>query len=257
MWYNGRVHACIISSYMEIEEFVKKRGIVIEDRASALFQEGLRRMAKSRDPLHGGEHVRDMIAWVDRFLENEEAAGTGDKDFSVLLPAIAWHDAWKAGKKQTTSLIKLKFVSLWDGYGSMRLFRGFADRSGFSGDYAAKIAECVYFHAPLRQKAIGGKKFLSTEAKILRDLDNLDMWSLKRLDIAKKAYCDEEGVFFDKRMARIAYAAFRQMRARAPEFHFSWPRRTYESVRPEWLRRSEEVVRKNLPLLYGGSGKKG
>ncbi|MBU0731791.1 hypothetical protein KKC88_02825 [Patescibacteria group bacterium] len=235
---------------MEIEELIKKHNIIIENHALELYEEGLRRMKNSEDPLHADEHVGDIFGNLDEFLRKEKSIRNSEINFSVLLPAIAWHDTWKATRPQTKNLVKYRYEQIWDGIGSARVLTEFVQDKKIDKQLTDRIVRSVYYHTQvpdqLRRKSEDYyENDLDLETKILRDMDGLDMWSMKRIHLAEAEHCDEEGVFRDRKMFFIARWVYNAMDKKTMIFHFDWPKQEYLKRKKILLDYSRDILDAN------------
>lgn len=235
---------------MEIEELIKQHNIELKKPALELYFAGLERMKKSIDPLHGQEHVHDVLANLDEFLRNEKKVKNNRINFSVLLPAIAWHDTWKANRPQTKNLVKYRYEQIWDGIGSARVLTEYARDKKIDKELMDQIIKSVYYHTQvpdrLRRKSDDFyDKELDLETKILRDMDGLDMWSLKRLQSAEEEHCNEKGVFHDRKMYYIARWVYNTLDKKIMYFHFPWPEQEYKKRKKILLDYSRNILEVN------------
>ena len=217
---------------MQIKELLKRHNIKIHDHAHELYEEGLGRMKKSKDPLHADLHVGDVIEILNEFLLREKGVRNSEINYSVLLPAIAWHDAWKATRPQTKNLVKYRYEQIWDGIGSARVLTEFIQDKKINKELTDRIVRSVYYHTQvpdrLRRKSDDFyENELDLETKVLRDVDGLDMWSLKRLQSAENKHCDKKGVFHDKKMYYIARWVHNTLDKKIMFFHFDWSEQEY------------------------------
>lgn len=126
-------------------------------------------MSQSPDPIHDHHHIGRILKQLGWFLKSHAKK----PNFEILLPAICWHDVWK-GRRQSLNPIKLFYYQLYEGIGSWRIFQ--KHQKDLPANLAAQIGYAIRKHSQFQFFSL--KTF---EAKILRDLDDLDIVSAKRL----------------------------------------------------------------------------
>lgn len=132
-------------------------------------------MAEGTDPLHNQYHVLRIVSDLVTMHQECQDIEWEKINFDVLLLSICWHDAWIShfnpqSKKSGT------FGRVYEGYGSMRLFNKWGKKFSLPPLLMKKVKYCIRKHSLVQ---IFPR--LSTEAKILHDLDKLDEWSIDRL----------------------------------------------------------------------------
>lgn len=239
---------------MNIKDIKKKHNIKLNPYSNGLFNEGIKRMRKSKDPMHAQVHVENVLDNLDLFLDNEKSLKKEDIDFNVLLPSIAWHDTWKATRPQTNHLVKYQYEQIWDGIGSARMFKEYIDKNKLDKPVNKKINheiyKSIYFHSQIKDRLSRKKddfynNELSRETKILRDLDALDMWNMNRLNDAREKYCDKNFVFYDRKMFYIAKWLRESLAKRIMYFHFDWCRQEYKRRKKTLLKESAKILKAN------------
>lgn len=156
---------------MYIDQFLSKHPeIKLTPHLLEICREGERRMSLSPDPIHDHHHVGRILGYLQNFIKNHAY----QTDYSVLLPAICWHDVWKA-QRQTLNPIKLIYYQIYEGIGSLRIFRQH-NKHHLPAEVLAKIGYVIRKHSQVQFFSLK-----TLEAKILRDLDDLDILSAKRL----------------------------------------------------------------------------
>jgi len=171
---------------MKLDQFLEKRKLTLSSSTEDACKEGIERMRISKDPHHSDRHVYGLLDELDMFLDNEESK----IDFSVLIPAICWHDVWKSTRKQSTNIPFFVFEQLYDGHGSVKLFKKYAKESSLTKDHAENITYCIAKHSQISHWVNMQNVFLlrTVEAKIMRDIDELDRWSLACFNHLKQSY---------------------------------------------------------------------
>ncbi|MFC1706734.1 hypothetical protein ACFL59_07930 [Planctomycetota bacterium] len=235
---------------MTLEEFLEKYGIGLSDELRRVCLDGISLMRNTRDPMHSETHIHEILSYLDDFLQNERSIDPTVLDYSVLLPAICWHDAWKSGRSPTTNVVVLKFEQIWDGLGSRRCFRRYARKTSLERELVKKIATTIYLHAPLLQFLWKGQRskkahLHNPEARILRDLDRLEFWSLARIDHFAANFLDGNGYLLNPSLLRVCRWGYDSFVARTGHFFYDWPRLVYQTRKEEFLRRFRELLELN------------
>ncbi len=175
---------------LHLEDFTQKYSISLHNSAIELCERAAHIMQNSKDPVHAYPHVLNILKELDDFLNKEYSVNQQDIDFNILLPAIFWHDSWKSTQEQTKSLLVFIYQQIMDGFGSARMMKPVAKELGISRDIRKAIQHAILRHShplflfPSTKRYIWTPKTL--EGKILRDLDFLDSWHLKRFKTIKE-----------------------------------------------------------------------
>jgi hypothetical protein len=146
----------------------------------SLVQKGYEMMKVSKDPYHDHTHIDRMLADLKRFLDLEK--GQKKVNPEVLLLSTAWHDSWKSGRVAGNE-IELLYHQFMDGLGSVALFEDAAKKQGLASDLIQQVSYAIRKHAHFQFTPIQ-----TEEAKLLRDLDDLDLWSVERLNLGKDLF---------------------------------------------------------------------
>ncbi len=235
---------------MKLRDFLKKYEIKIDKETKDACEQGIKIMRKAKDPLHNEMHVLDIISLLDSFLTNDKNL-IKRVDFSILLPAICWHDVWKSTRFQTDNLLKFKLEWVWDGTGSARMFSRYANSIRFPKSQKKQIYYCIREHAPLRSVLknpnINQNK---TEARILRDLDRLDMLNNKRLKNFEKKYLDKNGKLRNKKHITLVRHVYQDLKSKdSSQFFYAWSWKEFDKKRQHILQYIEGVIRNNTQDL--------
>lgn len=143
-----------------------------------LAQRGLAIMATSHDPYHDHTHAGRMLQDF-AFMLRTEPAVKQRLDPEVVVLSICWHDTWKAGRVGR-SIWQLLLHQFWDGMGSMALFDRAARQHQYPRHLRQQIRYAIRKHAQFQVLPLW-----TLEAVVLRDLDDLDLWSIERLERGK------------------------------------------------------------------------
>lgn len=225
---------------MKLEEFLFKNKPGLSEEVISLCKDGIELMRQGRDPNHNETHVFRILNDLDNFLKQEPQGGTNDVNFEVLLLAICWHDSWRS-QKAPKNLFAMFFCLLWDGWGSMLMFRKRARGNGLSKELVDQVSYAIRKHAHYQVLPLK-----AWEAKILKDLDNLEIWSLERLEILKKIYLKQGKI--EQKLVRLARFYFDHFMAKTNKsaFYFDWSKNEFLERRKVY---KEEVSK--LSVRYG------
>lgn len=158
--------------------FIKKYRIKISSSSLKLCQRGLEKMKESIDPAHNEEHVENILDNLDKFLESGQIKIT-KINFEILLVAICWHDVWKSTRMPEN--IRSVFVNqIWDGWGSARVFKKEVKLENEEKKKLRKVFWIIGNHPRDMTIHVPFRTYLET--KILKDMDRLERWSIKRHD---------------------------------------------------------------------------
>lgn len=156
---------------MYIDNFLKNHPqIKLPSKIIQICRTGEELMAQSPDPIHDHHHVGRLLKHLEKFLKKHQE----NVDFSVLLPAICWHDVWK-GRRQSLNPFKLFYYQIYEGLGSLWIFYK-KNRRHLPPATLKKIGYAIRKHSQFQFFSLK-----TVEAKILRDIDDLDILSAKRL----------------------------------------------------------------------------
>jgi hypothetical protein len=132
-------------------------------------------MINSKDPGHGMEHISNLLHQTNRFFKSTENKFKIDRETLVL--ALYWHDVWKAQIRPSWG--NYLFLQLYEGLGSMFMFKSHASRVGLPPEMIRSVSYAIRKHS-----AVQGLRAKTLEAQLLWDLDTLDTWNLKRTRLA-------------------------------------------------------------------------
>lgn len=200
-------------------------------------------MAATKDPLHDDTHIRRILSDLATFLKDEpdEAPRV---DPNILLPAICWHDTWKATRFPTT-IATMFFDQYWDGYGSLIAFTRYARRHGIPSRYRRAIGYAIREHGQLRLFG----RIRTREAILLRDLDSLEQWNLVRLEPMKEKYLNPDNL--NPRLMRVARFYFDRFMAKTTDkaLHYPWSKAEFAKRKTVYLEEVDRLMREYGHLL--------
>ena len=119
-------------------------------------------------------------------------------DFQVLLLSICWHDVW-ISKRIPKNLIHLTFHQIVEGLGSALIFKKYALKAKLN----KKLLRSVYY-AIRKHSSFQVIPPFTLEAKILIDLDKLELWNNYRFFNSKLSMVSNKE-FYQKYLVRFYY----------------------------------------------------
>jgi len=232
---------------MKLEEFINKYEITLTDKMEKVCADGLERMRQCLDHVHNQAHVEDIIGLLDTFFRASDEVKPELIDFNILLPAICWHDVWKARRQPTVNILKFKFEQYWDGLGSALIFNSYAKREKIAKPLAREIGFAILHHGSLLFNMSRSRrdKMLYLEARLVDDLDSLDFWSIKRLKYAESKYLDKDDKFLNPKITPLINWAYKKFSQGITSFSFRWSEEEYNRRKDAILKRAREVMEKN------------
>lgn len=158
---------------MYIDQFLNNHPTIkISAEVLLLCRLGEQKMQNSIDPLHDYHHIGRLLRNLTYLLKNYP--NHKKINFEILLLSICWHDVWKANKK-SFNLIKLFYYQIYEGIGSLVIFMQHA--TGMIDNFTiAEVNYAIRKHAQFQFFPLS-----SIEAKILKDIDDLDVLNPKRM----------------------------------------------------------------------------
>ncbi len=181
---------------MNLPDFCHKYNISLDDRTHAVSSYALKKMSHSKNQHHDVEHVYRMFDDLSHLLDINPKL-LKKINFQVLLPAICWHDVW-ISRRQTNGFLELLWHQFLEGRGSANLFSLYA-KEIIPPSLVDQIAYCIRKHSSIQ--------FLPTfnlEAKILADLDKLEMWNICRFLDKDKTMVSKKSLY-SKYLVRAYY----------------------------------------------------
>lgn len=210
---------------MFIQDFLQKnKAVKISPATLEICLEGERLMMVSPDPLHNHHHLNRLFKNLSTFLRNHPHL---KPNFDVLLTALCWHDVWKARRRSLNPLILL-YYQIYEGYGSIEIF----------GEHNKELAPALKKQINYAIRKHAQFQFLplkTLEAKILRDIDDLDVLNAKRLRPLLRIRNQVSPLV---RIIGRAYLKFASSDHSAKATQFPWTR--------EKIRQQNQIVRRIL-----------
>lgn len=154
-------------------------------------------MSQSVDPHHDRHHVEKMLSDLDYLLKSVPNL-VSEINFTVLLPAICWHDIW-ISKQKTKSLLQLIAQQIVEGRKSANIFNHYSKKL-LPSKQVQDVAYCIRKHSSFQIIPP-----FTIEAKILIDLDKLELWNVYRF-LGKRNTLQSEKVLFTRYIVRFYYS---------------------------------------------------
>ncbi|MBT3464359.1 hypothetical protein HOD20_10295 [archaeon] len=171
---------------MEFLEFIEKNKISLDINIKNICFDAITIMKKSNDLKHDYIHLKNLFHDLNNLIKYEKI----DINYNVLLPAICWHDTWHAKEPSTSNSLIMFYRLFYEGYGSSKLFKKHAKNYPIKKYIIQKINVAIKKHVRTGWRIIDNLFYtpFQLETKILKDLDELDTWSIKRLELLKKIF---------------------------------------------------------------------
>ena len=200
------------------KRLTKKDNIIISN--------GVGLMEKSKDPLHGLNHIFRLKDSYDEFNKD-----TGVKtDGGVMLHSIVYHDTFKAANPRAKSGIRLIWDEIYEGLGSSKIFQKEAKNVKLDKDLINQVVYAIRKHS-----FFNFLPRVTKEAKLLFDLDELEFWNLDRF---KKSFSVFQFDINRQIEATLAYLKHRTNKG----FYFEWSRHKFEQNKPNFIEELKRVA---------------
>ena len=223
---------------MTLAEFLALHNLSLDPKIVQFCEKGITIFKESKDPFHDETHVYRLLDTLTGLLKSNELH-IKKIDMTVLLLSICWHDTWRA-QQEVDRGRELLIVYLWDGRGSGRLFK----REAAKAEIPMKIIhQTQYVIRKHNDFQFFTRKTL--EAKILLDLDRLDIWSPERLShVTKKS----DHLKFSKRMILLTrlYIKFIMGRARPEMLYFEWSKKKFVMQKESTIESISSFISKHI-----------
>jgi len=193
-------------------------------------------MRGTLDPLHNQNHVYSILDSLSEFLDQNAEVKLSRIDFDALLPAICWHDIWKSTKNPAKKRAVI-FHNVAEGIGSMRLFSRYAARFPLTLTQTSKIKYAIRKHSSFQ---ILPKRTL--EARILYDLDSLELWSFPRILQAVEKLGGIEKINPSLFFVAKFYFDHWMMKKTGSRMYFEWSRKKFQVRRRQFLQQASEML---------------
>jgi hypothetical protein len=224
---------------MEIEQFLKDNELRISQKILNFCNDGVRRMKKTRDPIHDDKHISRLISNLSSLIQAEKPA----MDIEVVLTAICWHDVWKATRFPAVTT-RVVLDQYWDGYGSAKIFKKAAKKANLESDLVRRAYYAIREHGRLHFA-----KTKTNEAKILQDVDGLDEWYFGRIEPLKTKYLSANNP--NRRMLKLAKFYFDHFMSKqtAEDFYFNWSKKEFVERKKAYLVEVDRLIKEYGSLV--------
>ncbi len=216
---------------MELTEFLSSNKIEISEPILKFCELGEKRMAKSLDPLHEVSHIKRILSDLNLFLKHNKEVRE-QINFEILLPAIYWHDTWKA-ERNPRNPFKIMYYQIVEGRGSAKNTAKGAKKLGIDKKILREITYCIKKHSffqVIKRKTL--------ESKVLYDMDTLEVLSQERIVRAFPDIQTNKGLrFLLRKTKRIAF------RKRLSEkYYFPWSKKEHDRRFPKFIESMEKFI---------------
>ncbi len=181
---------------MNLRGFCNKHDILLDDSIYKISLVGIKEMKSCENQHHDVSHVYRIFDELDHLLKINPKL-LNKINFQVLLPAICWHDIW-ISKQQANSFLKLLWHQLLEGRGSAKIWSLYAKET-ISPSLVIQISYCIRKHSSVQLLPT-----FSLEAKILADLDKLELWNICRFLDKDKTIVSQKSLY-SKYIVRAYY----------------------------------------------------
>lgn len=218
---------------MKKDFFENIKNIKLNKKEKKVINLGLSVLAKTKDAIHGLEHVKSLADSYTKFKKDNPSKLFLDD--SVMAQAIVFHDVWKAQAERSKYLLKVLYEEYFEGTKSANIYREHALMLKIDKDIIEKVSYAIKKHStgtllPRR----------TNEAKLLFDLDELEFFDFDRFKNGFKDF--KFGV--DRQVA--AAIAYFKMRSKTG-FYFDWSHHIFEKKKNKFLEGLQKL-RKEIAL---------
>lgn len=228
---------------MKLDNFLSKNNIELPRNIYLLCKKGIEIMKRGTDTRHNEKHVYAIFNDLDRFLNEQKVIDINKINFQILLLGISWHDTWRASKEQT-NIFFIYYHTLIHGLAATRLFKNHAKQVNLNPKLIKKVNYAIRKHTQFQFMSLN-----TIEAKILRDLDQLQLWSIERIRPSVEKYLipGKENVTMMK-LAKFYYLKF-MINANNSKLHFYWSKYEFIKRKATFDKRVKEFYRKYKHLI--------
>ncbi len=191
-------------------------------------------MTNSKDASHGMEHINSLLRETNQFFKSTENKFAIDQD--ILLLALYWHDVWKSQIKPSWG--NYLFLQLYDGLGSMLMFKKYARAVSLSPEIIRSVSYAIRKHSTFQ-----GLPRRTLEAKLLWDVDTLDIWNSQRTQTVFQDLGSFNITAFDSYIRYMKRTGFR--------LYFEWTRNEVRKIAPSFF---DEMSKFRESLVNGKRG---
>ena len=223
-------------AHFSFDSYLKQHKIKLSPKAHAFCKLGLKRMAKSVDPIHNHLHVVCLLNNFAGLLKNERSLLKQDLDYNALLISIIWHDIWKSARFPK-GLFKLAWDQIYEGRGSAKIVAREMKKADFPKQTIKKVAYAI------RQHSIVHRKRKTIESKILKDVDELARWNVGRIKFAGRQLFGRK-ILSSKLLKAGKFYVNWFMRPAHTKLYFGWSRREFRQLKKAWLKQAGTLYKK-------------
>lgn len=172
---------------MNVNDFISTHRIVLDPLTYNACIDGIEIMKHGEDPHHNTDHIDNILGHLDYLLISNPRIAQ-NINFAILLPAICWHDVWIAGHV-ARNIMHLTYLQIVEGRKSASMWHKYSVNK-FSEDHARKIKYCIRKHSSFQIFPT-----FTVDAKILIDLDKLELWNAHRFLDKKKTLVSHKELY--------------------------------------------------------------
>jgi len=217
---------------MTLDTLLTKNGVELSPLTKTFCDQGISRIRNSADPAHNVGHLERMIFDLDKFVEGNKDL---EIDFETLLISISWHDVWIA-QNFRPNLVDTLRSSYTEGPNAAKLVGVEMEKAGFEQNLIDNVKYCVENHpGPEASKT----KRVTTESRILHDLDQMDSWSEERLKDIKSYLSGNPKGKLVLPLLRLGRSFI--LKAANHDYYFESSRREKDRRYPRFVKQVEEL----------------
>ncbi len=221
---------------MHPHEFLDTHQVHLTPEESALYEQGIDLMDRSIDPHHDATHIARLLDSLDEFMRTDEFQRMADRiNVKVIFMAILWHDCWRA-HKETERCVPLFWLTMYEGIGASRYFAKAAKLAEVEPAFGEAVTYAIRKHSLFQFWPIK-----TLEAKILKVVDALDMYSLDRTYLLEKKYLLDRPITPATYNAGLVVIRLFARKDPRPTHYFEWSKKLAE-LRPAYLSRARKEL---------------
>lgn len=172
---------------MKLDDFINAHNVQLDSITYLACRDGIDIMKLGSDPHHSGEHIDNILSHLNDLLISNPII-VKKIDFAVLLPAICWHDVWISGHL-AQNILHLTYLQIVEGRGSASMWHKYSNGK-LQANQAKKIGYCIRKHSSLQILPT-----IRYDAKVLIDLDKLELWNVHRFIDKKKTLVSQKQLY--------------------------------------------------------------
>lgn len=172
---------------MHINDFLSTHYLTLDPLTYQACLDGIELMRQGEDPHHNADHIDNILDHLDYLLISNPHIAR-NINFTILLPAICWHDVWISGHT-AQNIMHLTYLQLVEGRKSASMWHEYS-KNKFPKNHAKKIRYCIRKHSSFQIIPT-----FTVDAKILIDLDKLELWNVHRFIDKKQTLVSQKQLY--------------------------------------------------------------